>query len=83
MIDPNSIAAAKIAARTIFATPPKSCDLCKDDITDSFTDAMIPRYRQWGNVCPSCAKSEGVTLGTGRGQCYVRNADGKYYKHRG
>lgn len=64
-------------------TPPANCDLCGEDITDKFYDAHVPRYGQWGNVCPGCFASERCATGTGAGQEYTKNADGKFIKTAG
>jgi hypothetical protein len=68
-----------------YYNPPKACDLpsCKALITSEFSDARLPDYGVWGNVCPSCAKRERVRYGTGLGQRYVIADDGKYYKVEG
>lgn len=64
----------------IWSNPPKACDLCKAQLKDSFFDARIPRYGQWGNVCPACFKSEKCGLGLGRGQRYVKQSDGQFHQ---
>lgn len=70
---------------TYHANPPKVCDLpsCKAPITTGFSDAYIPDYGVWGNLCPPCAKSERVHYGTGFGQRYTLRDDGKFWKVEG
>lgn len=68
-----------------YANPPKFCDMprCGAVIETEFSDALIPRYGCWGNICKSCAAREGVCYGTGQGQRYVKRADGKFHKVEG
>ena len=68
---------------TVHLNPPKSCDLCGAKITDEFSDARHPRLGRWGNFCPSCSTDIGVIYGTGYGQRYRLNADGKFEKAEG
>ena len=55
-----------------YVNPPCNCDVCSAPITTEFSDALLPRFGQWANVCPTCAVVRGVTYGTGRGQRYRR-----------
>lgn len=64
-------------------TVPANCNLCGADIEDKFYDAFIPAYGQWGDVCPECFKRERCATGTGAGQEYSKNADGKFVKTAG
>lgn len=70
---------------TTYANPPKYCDIprCGAEITTGFSDAHIPRFDCWGNVCPSCAVKEKVCYGTGMGQRYELKEDGKFHKIEG
>lgn len=65
-------------------TAPSKCDLCSAQITSKFIDGAVPRLnRAWACVCPSCFSKEGMTLGTGRGQEYTKQADGRFLKTGG
>lgn len=68
---------------TYHANPPKSCDLCKAPIAEEFSDAFVPLYGMWGNVGPECVKDAEIRYGTGLGQRYVMQDDGRYYKVEG
>jgi hypothetical protein len=73
---------------------PKRCELIgfvlntakHDDIleTGEFVDGRIhdgdPR---WANMCMRCYKRYGLGLGTGMGQRYTRQADGRWLKTGG
>ena len=66
--------------------PPDSCDLCQRPIeaknaldpdlvgTTEFYDAKT-KMGPWGNLCPTCFKTHGISLGTGLGQHYVYSPD--------
>lgn len=66
-----------------YYNPPKNCDICNDPIGPEFSDVRVPAYDRWGNLCPTCATSHGVSYGTGLGQRYVLMADHKYHKVEG
>jgi hypothetical protein len=65
---------------TVHANPPACCDICKAPIRDSFTDAFNPSYRTWANHCPICAEAFDTQLGTGKGQRYDLQSDGRFHK---
>lgn len=52
-------------------------------LNGTFFDARIPAYRQWGLLCPACAERFGIKLGTGLGQKYERQPDGRWLKTEG
>lgn len=58
---------------------PTSCDICSHPITETFVDGKT-NMGPWGNMCPSCHGSHGCGLGTGRGQKYQRQPDGRWLK---
>lgn len=63
---------------------PDSCDACGSPISDRFAD-MKTTMGPWGNLCPKCAE-HGPGLGeygTGLGQEYAKQADGRWLKVRG
>lgn len=67
---------------TTYINPPTKCDLCDSPIVGEFSDARLPNYGSWANVCPPCAKQQGVRYGVGRGQRYTR-VDGNFEKVEG
>jgi hypothetical protein len=75
-----------MAEKKVFwqGTPPAQCDIGQEDLNKIgvFYDAMI-HSGQWGNLCPKCFGNHGVGLGTGRGQKYVQQSDGKWLKTEG
>ena len=52
---------------------PKSCDLCKGKITDTFIDGKTD-FGPWAIMGPAFFKYHGVGLGLGKGQKYVKEA---------
>lgn len=71
-------------------TPPVVCDLVgyvsskHDDlfVTGEFVDGKT-QGGPWGNMCMACHARYGVGLGTGSGQHYRRQTDGKWLKVAG
>lgn len=62
------------------ANPPLGCDVCHSPIGDDLFDAKIKPTGYWGNLCRQCFEFRGVGLGTGRGQHFKRQSDGRYLK---
>lgn len=66
---------------------PTACDLTghvgglHDNITErgEFVDGRT-KMGPWANMCVRCHDRHGVGLGTGKGQRYTRQADGKWLK---
>jgi len=54
-----------------------TCDICGAKNQSSIVDGRT-KNGQWAVMCLKCHRSKGVGLGTGRGQVYVRQADGTY-----
>ena len=61
---------------------PVNCDWCGSKIGKTFVDGKTTTG-QWGCLCPSCHKKMGGRLGTGLGQQYEKQADGKWLKTKG
>jgi hypothetical protein len=61
---------------------PTKCDLCHGPVAGRFYDAKTA-LGPWGIVCPHCFKASGHSLGTGRGQEYTLQNDGKWLKTGG
>jgi hypothetical protein len=53
-----------------------------DDIGDDFIDGKTT-IGPWAIMTPASYRSFGIGLGTGRGQWYRRQADGKWLKTEG
>lgn len=51
--------------------PPKHCDMCNADISDTFIDGRTV-YGPWANMCPVCHSNIGCGFGIGRGQKYLK-----------
>ena len=62
--------------------PPTKCDICKCKIGGQFVDG-VTRFGPWGNMCLFCHTHDGRGLGTGRGQHYQRQRDGRWKKVAG
>lgn len=58
------------------------CDLCGRDLKtlDTWYDARHPIACSWGSFCHACFVKEGMRLGLGHGQRYVRNVAGEYVR---
>lgn len=62
--------------------PPKQCDLCGTPLLSRFIDGKTV-HGPWGCLCVSCHAFEGYGLGTGRGQQYDLQKDGRWKKTGG
>lgn len=63
------------------SNPPSTCDACEGAIGTVFSDARL--QGRWGNFCHSCTQAHRIQFGTGRGQLYRKQADGRYLKVKG
>lgn len=63
-------------------TPPKSCDLCEKPLLARFIDGKT-RQGPWGCLCFFCYVEHGCGLGTGKGQQYDIQKDGRWKKTGG
>jgi hypothetical protein len=61
---------------------PTQCDIDKRPITTEFVDGKTT-VGPWANMCPQCFQRYGVGIGTGRGQRYVKQEDGRFMKTEG
>jgi hypothetical protein len=59
-----------------------TCDVCEGTVSTMFVDGRMTAG-PWANMCRVCFVNHGVGLGTGRGQKYVKQADGKWLKVEG
>jgi hypothetical protein len=58
---------------------PTDCDICHRQIKKIFVDGAT-RQGPWGNMCLPCHSAFGVGLGTGKGQRYELQRDGRWAK---
>jgi hypothetical protein len=63
--------------------PPLKCEACSLPITHRFHDARLKAFNCWGNVCDGCHEAYGFGHGTGNGQQYERQPDGRWMKTKG
>jgi hypothetical protein len=61
---------------------PGQCDVCTKALAHAFSDART-LFGSWANLCDTCASRQCVTYGTGTGQRYERQEDGRWLKTRG
>lgn len=61
---------------------PEECDICHTSLTTTFIDGATT-YGPWGCMCVSCHAMDGRGLGTGHGQKYERQPDGRWLKVAG
>ena len=59
------------------------CEVCSLPLTHRFHDAQLRDFNCWGNVCDRCHKAYGFGHGTGIGQRYEKQADGRWLKTKG
>lgn len=63
-------------------TAPCNCDICTLTLRSVFVDGAT-RQGPWANMCMSCHRIYGHGLGTGRGQQYEKQQDGRWLKTAG
>jgi len=70
--------------KPVYWLGPKKCDICKKDITDILYDSKT-RMGPWATMCSECYMKVRAYagLGTGLGQKYQRQDDGRFLKIRG
>lgn len=62
-------------------SPLTRCDMCGSQFHGTMYDARVQGC--WGNVCHSCFTLDGGRLGTGLGQKYELQGDGRWLKVAG
>jgi hypothetical protein len=67
-----------------YAAAPHQCDICENKIKNVMYDAPT-KMGPWANMCLSCwvRHRRYPTLGTGRGQMYEKQPDGRWLKVSG
>lgn len=58
------------------------CNICQGSFGSVMFDART-RSGQWGNLCQKCFRRFGNGLGTGKGQQYAKQNDGRWLKKGG
>jgi hypothetical protein len=61
---------------------PQHCDLCDSTIKTVFVDGKT-KSGPWGCLCSACHRAHGYGLGTGLGQEYKKQKDGRWKKTQG
>ena len=61
---------------------PDKCDVGGCPITTTFVDGKT-NMGPWGFMCPTCHSRHGYGLGTGKGQVYTKQDDGRWLKTGG
>jgi hypothetical protein len=62
---------------------PTHCQLSGRKITKRFVDGRAPGRSSWACMHPDYFRQIGGNLGTGNGQLYVRQDDGRWLKTEG
>jgi hypothetical protein len=62
---------------------PQACDMCGRPIGDTFIDGATRPQGRWGNLDLRCHRMHGVGIGTGKGQLYTKQDDGRFLKTEG
>lgn len=58
---------------------PRTCDLCKAPITNTFIDGKTS-FGPWAIMCEPCHNLNGKGLGQGKGQKYLQQSAGHFIK---
>lgn len=61
---------------------PAECQVSQRKISDSFVDGNVPGFG-WACWHPDVFRDRGGSFGTGRGQLYERQTDGRWLKVEG
>ena len=67
-------------------TPPAKCQICELPLTKRFHrfhDARVKAFNCWANICDGCHEVYGFGHGTGIGQQYEVQPDGRWLKTKG
>lgn len=59
-----------------------TCGFCGKEITGILVDGKT-RQSPWATMCPKCFEENGIGLGLGKGQMYMKKEDGFFYKIAG
>jgi len=65
------------------ANLPDKCQLSGKAIRTEFVDGRVPGISSWAIMEPGYFRQIGGTLGTGRGQRYRKQSDGRWLKVEG
>jgi hypothetical protein len=65
-----------------YSGAPELCDTCSKPLVKLMYDAKTV-MGPWGNICSMCFKQYGTGLGTGKGQKYEKQDDGRWLKTGG
>jgi hypothetical protein len=60
---------------------PRYCDLCGRSILTQFVDGKCGSI--WAFMDLTCHKQYGIGYGTGKGQLYMKDVDGRWEKTKG
>ncbi len=66
-----------MAKQIFWCGPIDKCQLTGDELGDTMYDARLPSG-QWGNIGQRAFEENGCRLGTGLGQKYKRQEDGRW-----
>lgn len=68
---------------TYWAGKIEDCQWCGIPLIVTFVDGRIPAMGIWGCLCETCVRKLGVQIGTGKGQRYTKQPDGRWLKTEG
>lgn len=66
-----------------YADPPQVCNICDGPFDGIMIDGTTKPYGTWANMCAACFHEHGYGLGTGKGQQYTQQEDGRWLKTGG
>lgn len=64
-----------------YAGAPEACDICRKPFGQMMYDGRTTSG--WANMCQRCFARHGYGLGTGKGQRYSKQEDGRWLKTGG
>ena len=73
---------SEVKSLKYWASAVSNCDLCGKPIDKHMVDGGT-RSGQWGLMCVPCHNKHGLGLGTGHGQMYDKQTDGRWLKVTG
>jgi len=65
-----------------WAGDPVECDICNKPYKNMMYDGKT-QFGGWANMCQPCFNRYGTGLGTGKGQRYTKQEDGRWLKTGG
>jgi len=79
----TSLKIVKAVDKYWYGSDPVKCDYCQEKFNGKFIDGRMHNYSTWLRMCSACHEEVGVGLGTGKGQEYTLQPNGRWLKTAG